>query len=201
VIADNLKIKGTSEKSGIEIVENIMRDIVALGLFSECQGRIFCLKLLKRISLSMTSSQSFRDAINGKKAQYHDSVMIHHDPIMTHADKVMLPVLPTLQVLQEEAAIASAPKQNRFRKPELEEIATYCQERQNTVDPRRFLDHYESNGWKVGKNPMKDWKAAVRTWEATEPKAKPKPEYKEPEATKVPDEWREMLERTYKVKT
>jgi hypothetical protein len=35
----------------------------------------------------------------------------------------------------------------------------------NTVDPERFFNYYTSNGWKVGKNPMKDWKAAVRSWE------------------------------------
>ena len=53
-----------------------------------------------------------------------------------------------------------------FVKPTLEEIAQYCQERGNTVDPQKFIDHYESNGWRVGKNPMKDWRAAVRTWES-----------------------------------
>lgn len=53
-----------------------------------------------------------------------------------------------------------------FVKPTLEEIAQYCQERGNSVDPQKFIDHYESNGWRVGKNPMKDWRAAVRTWES-----------------------------------
>jgi hypothetical protein len=52
-----------------------------------------------------------------------------------------------------------------FVRPSLEEVKTYCQERGNTVDAQKFLDHYQSNGWKVGRNPMKDWKAAVRTWE------------------------------------
>ena len=53
----------------------------------------------------------------------------------------------------------------RFIAPTLEEVQAYCQERGNTVDPERFIDYYSSNGWKVGKNPMKDWRAAVRTWE------------------------------------
>lgn len=53
----------------------------------------------------------------------------------------------------------------RFKKPTLEDIKNYCNERNNNVDPQRFYDYYESNGWKVGKNSMKDWKAAVRTWE------------------------------------
>lgn len=53
----------------------------------------------------------------------------------------------------------------RFTPPTLEEVKNYCNERKNSIDPQRFIDYYTSNGWKVGKNAMKDWKAAVRTWE------------------------------------
>jgi len=73
---------------------------------------------------------------------------------------------------QEEAeaeAEASTSKTNtvhsRFVKPELADVEMYCRERGNSVDPSSFVDFYESNGWKVGRNQMKDWKAAVRTWE------------------------------------
>lgn len=53
----------------------------------------------------------------------------------------------------------------KFKKPTLEEISAYCVERKNNVNPEKFLNYYESNGWRVGKNPMKDWKACIRTWE------------------------------------
>lgn len=53
----------------------------------------------------------------------------------------------------------------RFVKPSVEEVQAYCDERGNGMDARSFVDFYESKGWMVGKNPMKDWKAAVRTWE------------------------------------
>ena len=49
--------------------------------------------------------------------------------------------------------------------PSLEEIESYCGERGNQVNPQRFLDFYTANGWRIGKAPMKDWKAAVRSWE------------------------------------
>ncbi|GAB6122244.1 hypothetical protein [Dysgonomonas termitidis] len=52
-----------------------------------------------------------------------------------------------------------------FRKPLLEEIADYCRERKNTVDAQEFFDFYESKGWMIGRNRMKDWQAAVRNWE------------------------------------
>ena len=66
---------------------------------------------------------------------------------------------------------SSAPSKNTttprkiFHKPSLEEISDYCEERHNRVDPERFYNYYESVGWAVGKKPMKDWRAAVRTWE------------------------------------
>lgn len=53
----------------------------------------------------------------------------------------------------------------RFTPPTVEEVRAYCQERRNQVDPERFVDFYSSKGWRVGNQPMKDWKAAVRTWE------------------------------------
>lgn len=52
-----------------------------------------------------------------------------------------------------------------FAKPSIDEISIYCNERGNTVNSSKFWNFYESKGWKVGKNPMKDWKAAVRNWE------------------------------------
>ena len=53
----------------------------------------------------------------------------------------------------------------KFRKPTVEEIEAYCRERNNSVDAQRFFDFYESKGWLVGRSPMKDWRACVRTWE------------------------------------
>jgi hypothetical protein len=53
----------------------------------------------------------------------------------------------------------------RFKKPTIEEIKLYCEERKNNIDGEKFYDFYESKGWMVGKNKMKDWKACIRTWE------------------------------------
>lgn len=66
----------------------------------------------------------------------------------------------------------------KFSPPTLEDVKAYCSERGNAVDPEKFMDYYTANGWRVGKNPMKDWKAAVRNWERDDkPKAK-QPEHK-----------------------
>ena len=63
---------------------------------------------------------------------------------------------------------------SRFTPPSVEEVRAYCFERGNNVDPERFVDFYESKGWTVGKNRMRDWKAAVRNWERTNNDSRPK---------------------------
>jgi len=63
------------------------------------------------------------------------------------------------------SAKSTTTKRKRFEKPTLSEVKAYCIERGNKVDAQHFYDYYESNGWKVGKNSMKNWQAAVRTWE------------------------------------
>ena len=69
---------------------------------------------------------------------------------------------------------AAAPTRARFVKPSVEEVAAYCREKGYGIDAQRFVDYYDSNGWKVGRNPMKDWKRALVTWEKRRQEEKPK---------------------------
>lgn len=86
IIADNLKIKGTAGQSGIDIVNDVMRYIVELGLFEDQNGHITCYKILKRLDTSMTSNPRFRAVIAEAKRENHDGVMMescsNHDSIM-----------------------------------------------------------------------------------------------------------------------
>ena len=75
-------------------------------------------------------------------------------------------------------------KAKRFYPPTLDEVKQYCEERKNNIDPMAFIDFYSSKGWMIGKNRMKDWKAAIRTWER-----KRKEESKT--ESSVYDEWRD----------
>ncbi len=69
-------------------------------------------------------------------------------------------------VIQSESESESNPnKSARAYHPTVEEVAAYCRERKNGIDPEEFVDFYASKGWKVGDQPMKDWEACVRTWE------------------------------------
>lgn len=74
-------------------------------------------------------------------------------------------ISPPLYIPPSQEEGTESTKTRRFVKPSLEDVRAYCQSRNNSVDAERFISYYESNGWRVGKNPMKDWKAAVRTWE------------------------------------
>ena len=75
----------------------------------------------------------------------------------------------------------------RARRPTVEEVSAYCRERGNRVDAERFVDFYASKGWKVGNQPMKDWKACVRTWERREDKPKPTSRFATPDYDAMED--------------
>ena len=71
---------------------------------------------------------------------------------------------------REESRVEEKKVSSRFTPPTLEEVISYCRERQNSVEANNFINHYEANGWMRGKNKIKDWKACVRTWEQKEVK-------------------------------
>lgn len=75
-----------------------------------------------------------------------------------------LPVIPQQEERKEKVA---RKRKESFVAPTVEQVRAYCRERGNTVDADKFCDYYTSVGWKVGRNPMKDWQSAVRTWERT----------------------------------
>jgi hypothetical protein len=76
------------------------------------------------------------------------------------------------KTIQDKTKEKGTAKPVVFRKPSTEEIAGYCRERENTVDAQEFFDFYESKGWMIGRNKMKDWRAAVRNWEKKFPENK-----------------------------
>ena len=75
--------------------------------------------------------------------------------------------------VKNEINIKENTKRKVFVKPTLDEVKEYCKERSNAINPITFINYYESNGWKVGKNPMKDWKACIRSWETKDYNQKP----------------------------
>ena len=91
---------------------------------------------------------------NAKSIRTHSEGNANHKPLTINKEPIT-----SIKESKEKA--------KRFVPPQLQNVIDYCNERVNNVDANKFIDHYTSNGWLVGKNKMKDWKAAVRTWEKT----------------------------------
>ncbi len=98
----------------------------------------------------------------------HDNLMVTtcqpNDNHSTTEDKIEEDRLSEDNVVESIAPSIQGRKSNCFRKPSIDDIIAYCGENDFKVDAHRFYDYYESNGWRVGKTPMKDWKAAIRNW-------------------------------------
>ena len=86
----------------------------------------------------------------------------HNENVNLNVNEVDMPAKPDAPPQETK------PKIQRFIKPTVLEISEYCRERNNHLDAQHFFDFYESKGWKVGNQPMKDWKAAIRNWESRE---------------------------------
>jgi len=82
-------------------------------------------------------------------------------------------------------------KNSRFTPPSLEEVQQYCNERNNGIDSEAFIAFYESKGWRVGNQPMKNWKSAVVTWEKRNMKSKPQ------QPQKSSNRFNQFPQRTY----
>lgn len=127
--------------------------------------------------------------VRAKRSKYPspEGCVIAHENICNH----MYADVPVIQSESESNNIPpyspkgecsptgeAPPHSRRFIPPDVDEVQAYCRERNNHIDAQRFVDFYASKGWKVGKEPMKDWKAAVRTWERrndTPARASPRP--------------------------
>lgn len=110
-----------------------------------------------------------------RKREYRQRIETERTNVQTNLRQISDKSTPEIEIELEKdieiekeidsSAKSTTTKRKRFEKPTLSQITQYCLERNNCVNAEQFYDYYESNGWKVGKNAMKDWKACVRTWE------------------------------------
>ena len=113
-----------------------------------------------------------------RKREYRQRIETDRTNVQTNLRQISDKSTPEIEIELEKdieiekeihsSAKSTTTKRKRFEKPSISDIKQYCMERNNNVNAEQFFDYYESNGWKVGKNSMKDWKAAVRTWERSE---------------------------------
>ena len=123
---------------------NILQELIDAGMVDKNQEEISIKFLDKQLN-------EFND-ISGKRS---------------NAAKKRWSDANALQVQSKSNAIREEKirEKNMFIAPTHQEVVEYCNERNNNVDVNKFIDFYDSKGWMVGKNKMKDWKACIRTWE------------------------------------
>lgn len=104
---------------------------------------------------------------NGSKSKQTEANFSGPSPSLPSPPTPPLSITPTTQEnTPKEKPPKGGKKKSPFSPPTVEEVAAYCRERNNGIDPEAFVDHYEARGWRYNGNvAMKDWKAAVRTWE------------------------------------
>ena len=148
---EELALKLNEEAENVEVT---LSYLASQGLIEESGSGTYLLpEALKSIGSENESAERVRAFRSQKALQCNDGVTASNAPQTPCNTEI------------EKKNKADKPARARFTKPTIEEVQAYCRERGNSVDANRFIDYYEANGWKVGKNPMSDWRAAIRTWE------------------------------------
>ena len=150
--------------TNIDVVRSAMKLFVELKMIDiQDDATIYMAEVNKLIGSEWASAERMRNLRKKQQASLCDSNVRESD-----TEKEIEIEIEIEKEIDKDKEIDSNKPQKRFTKPTIEEVEAYCRERNKGVDPKRWFDYYSSNGWKVGKNPMKDWKAAVRTWERSE---------------------------------
>lgn len=137
--------------TNIDVVRSAMKLFVELKMIEvQDDATIFMAEVNKLVGSEWASAERMRNLRRKQQASLCDTNVRESD---------------TEKELEKEVDKEKEKYKRQFTKPTLEEVQAYCLERGKGVDAQKWFNYYSANGWKVGKNPMKDWKAAVRTWE------------------------------------
>lgn len=148
-------------------IKHLLSTCLAIGLLKKENGKVFSDSLLRRMDkANKIRGERVRAGRKGGMAKAKSK----QNPSKSLALKESKGKESKVNKTKEEDKKTSKKNTSIFKPPTIEEVASYCLERNNGVDSVKFHDFYSSKGWMVGKNKMKDWEACVRTWEKTTPK-------------------------------
>jgi predicted phage replisome organizer len=170
----------TITRTNVDIVRSAVKIFSELGMMEQLDdGTLFMAQVAGMIGSETSDAIRMRIARDGRRQLLIGDKKPEQcsEPFKKRSPELELDIEKELEK-EKEGKKAAKPPVRTFIKPTIEEVTAYCKERGGRVDPQSWLDHYESNGWKVGKNPMRDWRAAVRTWERTDygPRATTQPQ-------------------------
>ena len=158
--------------TNIDIVKSAMKIFIELNMIEILDDSTIYMAEVLKLTGSETAGARRLKEYRKKQKMLQDCTNVQKCNTEIEKDKE-LDTDTDIDLEKEKKDKADKPLRTRFVPPTLSDVQAYCLERNNNVDAQRFIDYYTSNGWKVGKNPMKDWKAAVRNWERSDT-AKPK---------------------------
>lgn len=122
----------------------------------------------KGLNLTIQPNTNISDRDNSdSKAMKKKAILIDQPPMHTECIQTVSKMDTQVRLGKDsirESGADKPPARSRFFPPTVDEVSAYCKEKGYSVDAERFVNYYTSNGWMVGKNKMKDWKAAVRNW-------------------------------------
>lgn len=162
-----------------ELIQNILSDFVTLGLFDRYGSYIVCKKMISRTD---EYTQKLINEVTKNGGNIID-IELYRDVVPTISDSLPEKVrINRIEEKRREERVGTLTHENNnfklemenptlsnksvgFKRPTLDEVKQYCKSENISINPDHFYDFYESNGWKVGKNPMKNWHAALRRWE------------------------------------
>lgn len=190
----NVKMIAIITGHNVDVVEKALKIFQSLKLLEVLDdGTIYMLNIQRfigSISDEGLRKQKYREVLewdkNGTMSQNcPNGSHIYNSEVnsLTTNDYIQEKIISNIKVVSNEKVISNKQEKEtskeinkKFIKPTIEQVSLYCKERNNNVNPQSFIDFYESKGWKIGKTPMKDWKAAVRTWEHNSRSNKPETE-------------------------
>lgn len=168
----NEQMLATITNTNLDIVRAAMQVFTSLNMIEVVDdGTIFMNETLKMIGSATDNDNANRQRrFREKKKQEALPSVTKSNASITQAvtndnESKSIEIEKEIEIELELDSKEKSQKKSRFTPPTLSMVQEYCDERCNNVDAQKFIDYYSSNGWKVGRNPMKDWKAAVRTWE------------------------------------
>ena len=142
--------------------EKVRTVVYNYELFTVKEDKIFFSESLNRRMLVFNENRAKRSAAGrlGMARRWGDNNVI--TPLLQSNSSVITSKVIESKVKESLEKVAT--KRTAFVAPSLQEVKDYISEKGYTVDAQRFIDFYEAKGWMIGKNKMKDWRAAVRTW-------------------------------------
>ena len=149
----NVMMAVYSYELGLEIPELDMAESVAFAAIK---------KHLDATDAQYTATIDARSKAGKKSAEVRKAKLNKAEQCSTNST---VTVTDTVTVNKEKDSKESKKKAPAFVPPTIEEVKAYCEERHNHINPIQFVDFYQSKGWMIGKNKMKDWRASVRQWE------------------------------------